>query len=118
MIPQIGSNSTRERESFFSDVMEGDFHPAELYFAILVTLTRNKNYSRFQPWLIDSLVGLIKAMRCHLHRDAWMEELGTRYKQEPDPPLVVRMLISFWARVFGITVQELCRVLNEEQDNS
>ena len=118
MIPQIGSNSTRERESFFSDVMEEDFHPAELYFAILVTLTRNKNYSRFQPWLIDSLVGLIKAMRCRLHRDIWVQELGTRYKQEPDPPLVVRMLISFWARIFGITVQELCRVLNEEQDNS
>jgi hypothetical protein len=66
----------------------------------------------------DSLVGLIKAMRYRLHRDARVQDLGTRYRQEPDPPLDVRMLISFWARILGITVQELCRVLNEEQDNS
>ncbi len=118
MIPQIGPNITRKRESFFSDVLKGNLQPAELYFAILVTLARNKSYSRFQPWRIDNLIGLIKAMRYRLRHDSWVQDFRTRYKREPDPPVVTRMLISFWARVFGITVQELCRVLNEEQDNS
>jgi len=118
MIPQIGPNITQEREVFFSDVMEGSFRPAELYFAVLVTLTRNKNYSHLRPWLMDSPVQLIKAMRHRLRRDAWVQDLRAHYRRGPDPPLVTRMLISFWARVFGITVQELCRLLNEEQDSS
>jgi len=64
MIPrQIGPNITRERTHFFSDVMEGGFRSAELYFAVLVTLTRNKSYSHLRPWLIDSLVQLIEARR-------------------------------------------------------
>lgn len=112
MIPQ------RERTPFFSDVMEGSFRSAELYFAILVTLTRNKSYSHLRPWLIDSLVQLIKAMRCRLRRDPWVQDFRTHYRREPDPSLITRMLISFWARVFGITVQELCHLLNEEQDSS
>jgi hypothetical protein len=118
MIPQIESNITGERESFFSDVLEGAFRPAELHFAILVTLARNKNYSRFQPWRIDNLIGLIKAMRYRLRHDSWVQNSRAHYKRTPDPPLVTRMLISFWARVFGITVQDLCWLLNEEQDNS
>lgn len=118
MIPQIGSNITRERESFFSDVLKGNLQPAELYFAVLVTLARNKSYSHFQPWRIDNLIGLIKAMRYRLRHNSWVQDFRTHYRREPDPPLVTRMLISFWARVFGITVQELCRLLNEDQDNS
>lgn len=118
MIPQIELNITGERESFFSYVLKGNLRPAELDFAILVTLARNKSYSRFQPWRIDNLIELIKAMRYRLRQDSWAQDFCTRYKREPNPPMVTRMLISFWARVFGITVQELCRVLNEEQDNS
>jgi hypothetical protein len=57
MIPQIGSKITREGASFFFKVMEGDIHPAELYFAVLVTLTRNKSYKHFQPWLRIAWLG-------------------------------------------------------------
>jgi len=118
MIPQVEPNITWERELFFSDVMAGDFRPAELYFAVMVALARNKDYSHLRPWLIDSLIQLIKAMRYRLRHDAWVQDLRAHYRRKPDPSLITRMLISFWARVFGITVQELCRLLNEEQDSS
>ena len=118
MIPQVKPNVTWRREPFFPDVLEGRFRSAELFFAVTVALAKNKGYHKYQSWRIHKLVQLIKGMRYRLKRDTWVQAHIYRYRQEPVPSLVTRMLISFWARVFGITVQELCRLLNEERDSA
>jgi hypothetical protein len=118
MKPQMGVTSRPERRRFFTEVLEGDYRAAELYFAVRVTLSRNKSYSHLQPWRIDSLVQLIKAMRYRLQREAGVQSLCDADRREATPSWVTRKLISFWARLFDITVQGLCRVLNEEEDNA
>jgi hypothetical protein len=118
MIPQTELDVTRERESFFSQVLTGNLQPAGLFFATMVALNRNKGYRKWRPWLIDSVTKLIKEMRHHLKGESWIQRLEARYQQELAPSVVTRVLISFWAPVFGITVQELCHLLNEERDNA
>jgi hypothetical protein len=118
MIPQIGPVVTWEREPFFPEVLEGQFRSAELFFAVMVALAKNQRYRRYRTWRIHKLVRLIREMRYRLNREAWVQDLNTRYRRKPDPSLATRMLISFWARVFGISVRELCRLLNEERDSS
>ena len=118
MIPQTGPTVTWERAPFFRDVLKGKFRSAELFFAVMVALTKNRHYGQHCPWRIHKLAWLIKEMRYRLERDAWVRGLNTRYQQKPVPSLVTRMLISFWARAFGITVQELCCLLNEERDST
>jgi len=118
MTPQAEPNAAWEREPFFLDVLGGQFRPAEFFFAIMVALARNERYRRYQSWRIRKLVPLIKEMRYRLQRAPWIQALPDHYRQESVPSLVTRMLISFWARVFGISVQELCDLLNEERDSS
>ena len=118
MTPQTEPNAAGEREPFFPKVLEGQLRPAELFFAIMVALARNERYRRYQPWRIRKLVPLIREMRCCLRRAPWVQALTDHYRQESVPSLVTRMLISFWAQVFGISVQELCDLLNEERDSS
>jgi hypothetical protein len=118
MIPQTELNVTREREPFFSGVLTGSFQPAGLFFATMVALNRNKSYRKWRPWLIDSVTKLIKEMRYHLKGESWIQGLEAHYQQEPAPCVVTRVLISFWAPVFDVTVQELCHLLNEERDNA
>ena len=38
MIPQAEPNVAGEREFFLSEVLEGQFRPAEIFFAIMVAL--------------------------------------------------------------------------------
>jgi hypothetical protein len=118
MIPQTELYVTRERDPFFSDVLTGDLQPAGLFFATMVALNRNKGYCKWRPWLIDSLTRLIKEMRYRLKNESWIQGLEGCYHQEPAPSVVTRVLVSFWAPVFDITVQELCHLLNEERDST
>lgn len=118
MIPQARPNDTWDREPFFPNVLEDQFQPAELFFAVMVALAKNQRYRRYRTWRIHKLVRVIREMRYRLNREAWVQDLNTRYRQNPFPPLATRMLISFWARVFGITVQELCRLLNQKRYSS
>ncbi len=118
MIPQTELYVTRERDPFFSDVLTGDLQPAGLFFATMVALNRNKGYCKWRPWLIDSLTRLIKEMRQCLKSESWIQGFEGCYHQEPAPSVVTRVLISFWAPVFDITVQELCHLLNEERDST
>ncbi len=116
MIPQIDSNVTQEREPFLPDLLEGKLRPAELFFAIMVALAKNKSLRQHFPWQIHKLTQLVKEMRWRLNREPWVQSLRVGYSQEPHPALVTRMLISFWANVFGISVQELCCLLNEDEE--
>jgi hypothetical protein len=118
MIPQTEPYVTCKREPFFSAVLRGDLQPAGLFFAVMVALNRNKSYRQWRPWLINSATKLIKKMRYCLKNDPWIQRLEARYQQEPTPCVVTRVLISFWAAVFGITVQELCQLLSEERDSA
>ena len=66
MIPQARPHAIRARESFFPDVLEGQFRPAELFFAIMVARAKNKRYRKYQRWRIHKLVPLIREMRYRL----------------------------------------------------
>ena len=118
MMPPARPNVKLEREPFFLGVLEDGFRPAELFFAIMVALAKNHGYPRSCSWRIRKLTPLIKAMRYHLERDPWVQSLNARYRHPLVPSLVTRMLVSFWARVLGITNQELCRLLNEDKKGS
>jgi hypothetical protein len=116
MIPQIDSSVTQEREPFLPDLLEGKLRPAELFFAIMVALAKNKSYRQHFPWRIHELAQLVKEMRWRLNRDPWAQSLRASYGHEPHPALVTRMLVSFWANVFGTSVQDLCCLLNEDEE--
>jgi hypothetical protein len=118
MTPQAEPHAAGEREPFFPEVLEGQFWPAELFFAIMVALARNERYRRYQPWRIRKLVPLIREMRYRLWRAAWVQALTNHDRQASVPSSVTRILISFWAQVFGISVQALCALLNNELDSA
>jgi hypothetical protein len=118
MIPQDEPDVTWEREPFFSDVLSGGLRFAGLFFAIMIALNKNKSYRKWRPWLTDNVTKLIKEMRQRLRKEPWIQRLEARYQQEAAPSVVTRVLISFWAPVFGITIQELCCLLNEERDSA
>jgi len=118
MIPQDEPDVTREQESFFRDVLSGGLRFAGLFFAIMIALNKNKGYRKWRPWLTDNVIKLIKEMRQGLREEPWIQRLEARYQQEAAPAVITRVLISFWAPVFGITIEELCGLLNEERDSA
>jgi len=118
MMPPARPNIKLEREPFFPEILQDGFRPAELFFAIMVALAKNRSYPRSCSWRIRKLIPLIKAMRYRLEQDPWVQSLNARYQHPLVPSLVTRMLISFWARVLGVTNQELCRLLNEDEKGS
>jgi hypothetical protein len=115
MTPQGHSATTCKREPFFPDLLDGQFQSAELFFATMVALAKNRSCHKYCPWRIHQLGSLIKEMRYRLQRAPWVQDLQAHYQREPAPRLVTRLLISFWARVFDITIQELCRLLAEDE---
>lgn len=117
IIAQTEQEVSLKREPFFREELTGKFQPGGLLFAVMVGLSKNKSYSKWRPWLIDSVNELIRDMRECLAEEQWVQELEAQYQHEAIPGVVTRVLISFWASVFDSTVQEICRVLNEQEDS-
>jgi len=80
----------------------------------MVALSKNQQSPQQHVRKLRKVSQLIKDMRYRLKRDPRVGELEGYYGQEAQPSVVIRLLISFWARIFGISVQELCRILDEE----
>lgn len=80
----------------------------------MVALSKNQQSPQQHVRKLRKVSQLIKDMRYRLKRDPRVGKLEGYYGQEAQPSVVIRLLISFWARIFGISVQELCRILDEE----
>jgi len=119
MMPPVSNFQMSQKEDeFFTEVLVGEFRAAALFFAIMVALSKNRQSPQQHIRQLRKVSHLIKEKRYRLKREARVRELETSYGQQAQPGVVLRLLISFWARIFGISVQELCRILNEEEDNS
>lgn len=117
MKPSIDNfQMSQKEEAFFAEVLDGEFRAGALFFAIMVALSKNQQSPQPQERKLRKVTHLIKEMRYRLKRDVRVRELEASYGQEAQPGVVIRLLISFWARVCGISVQELCRMLNEEEE--
>jgi hypothetical protein len=110
------SNSNfRKEDAFFAELLAGQFRAAALFFAIMVALSKNQHSPQGYVRKLRKVSYLIKEMRHRLKRDPIVGDLEASYGQEAQPGVVSRLLISFWSRIFGIGVKELCRILNEEE---
>ena len=119
MIPTIANfQDIGPAEAFFGEVLVGEFRGAALFFAIMVGLSKNQQSQQQYVRRVRKVRHLIKEMRYRLKGEPQVKEWAASYGQEAQPSVVSRLLISFWGRVFGITVQEMCRLLNEEEEDS
>ena len=120
MIPSITNfqSNQKEEEVFFAEVLTGEFQAAALFFAIMVALSKNQQSSQYYVRRLRKVSHLIKEMRHRLKQDPRVRELEGGYGQKAQPSVVSRLLISFWAQIFGITVQEVCQMLNEEENRT
>ncbi len=83
----------------------------------MVALSKNRQNPQRHVRRLGKISVLIKEMRYRLKRDPRVRELEAGYGQQAEPSVIIRVLISFWARIFGINVQELCQIVNEEEND-
>ena len=96
------------RPALFPTLHLDTFKPLELCFGILLALATNRWRQRtFAP---THLRDVIRALRYALKNDPLIDEIAQRcgagvLRRE----LLVRVLLSFWAHVLGVPIQEVCR---------
>jgi len=96
------------RPALFPTLHLDTFKPLELCFGILLALATNRWRQRtFAP---THLREVIRALRYALQDDPFMDEIAHRcgagvMRRE----LLLRVLISFWAHVLSVPIQEVCR---------
>ena len=113
MIPPVINFQINQKEkAFFAEVLTGGFRAAALFFAIMIALSKNQQNPQEHVRRLRKISHLIKKMGSRLKRDPKVRELEALYKQKAQSSVVTRLLISFWGQVFGITMQELCQMLN------
>ena len=108
---------SQKEDAFFKEVLEGEVRGAELFFAIMVGLSKNQQSPQEQVRRLGKITNLVKEMRQRLKRDAIVREMERGYKQKADPSVITRLLISFWGRIYRVTVQELCKILDKEENS-
>ncbi len=116
MTPEFQPDFAFQREHFFTQWLIGPWQPAGFLFAVMVAIAKYRSWGAAGKWRITSLNQLIRQMRSALSRDPELERFLAKYPRLSQKQVVSRLLVSFWADVLGLTVQDLCRRLEDPQD--
>lgn len=115
MIPEQLPDVTRE-DAFFTTYLSGDWHPSFLFLSITVKVVKGQRWPKQCTWEVRSLRQVIGEMRVKLRREPLLKTYKARCARISTSSLISRMLISFWAPVFGLSIKDLCQRLAEEND--
>lgn len=116
VIPEFQPNRELERESFFAQWLTGPWRPAGFLFAVMVAIAKYRSWDPSGKWRITSLNQLIRQMRSSLGRDPELRRFLAEHPRLSRKQVISRLLVSFWAEVLGLTVQDLCRRLEDPCD--
>jgi len=116
MIPESQSYPALDHESFFAQWLTGPWRPAGFFFAVMVAIATYRSWGPQGKWRIRNLAKLIRQMRSSLGRDPELRRLLAEHPRLSRKQVISRMLVSFWADVLSLTVQDLCQRLEDPQD--
>ena len=103
--------------AFLTEYLSGcQWHPAFLMLAVMLSITKNKRLGPNLTWHPRTLNQLIRDMRTWLPTAPFWSEIVELFPGVKRSDLLSRVLISFWAAVFAITVKDLCARLNDDND--
>lgn len=116
MIPEFQPDIQLERESFFAEWLSGPWRPAGFLLAVMVAIAKYRSWGSQGRRRTRSLAQLIRQMRYHLGRDPELRCFLADHPRLSQQEVISRLLISFWAEVLGLTVQDLCQRLEDPSD--
>ena len=104
--------------AFLTEYLNGcQWHPAFLMLAVMLRITKNKRLGPNLTWQPRTLNQLIRNMRTWLPNAHFWPQIVKLFPGIKPFDLLIRVQISFWAAVFGITVKDLCARLNDDNDS-
>ena len=103
--------------AFLAEYLDGsEWHPAFLMLAVMLSIALVLRLGANLTWHPRTLNQLIRDMRSWLPRTAFWPEIVKLFPGVKPSDLLSRILISFWAAVFAVTVKDLCLRLNDDND--
>jgi hypothetical protein len=82
----------------------------------MVAIAKYRSWGPAGKWRIRNLNQLIRQMRFSLGRSPELRRFLAEHPRLSRKQVISRLLVSFWADVLGLTVQDLCRRLADPRD--